>query len=302
MSELQDVEYAQYVISPNNRGYTPALRGYPKLPSAHYCVKWADGKFYFEEEKIASDDLIIFDQDKDYLSKVYNELQLFWSSEDKFRKLDILYKRGILLYGVQGSGKSCLIKIVQNYLIQEGGVSVSLDFCQPLQEQIQLLRSFREIEKNRPLLVIMEEIDAFFSRTDDASKLLRFLDGDSTIDNIVIIATTNNPEELKANILNRPGRFDTRIEIGLPNEDTRYAYLLKKLYPEFPKDCIKEWSRETHGLGFSHLREVVARCGALGESFHDVLADLREMDKEPKVKTKEYGSLPTPALGFAGTS
>ena len=78
----------------------------------------------------------------------------------------------------------------------------------------------REIEPDRKIILILEDIDNFIN-VDKAllTKLLQILDGSNKLDNIITIATTNYQEKLEERIANRPSRFDRRYEIGLPSKE-----------------------------------------------------------------------------------
>ncbi len=68
------------------------------------------------------------------------------------------------------------------------------------------------------------------------SRLLTFLDGELSVDKSIILATTNYPEKLPGNIVNRPSRFDKLFEFDFPNDQERAAllkhFLGRKVTPE----------------------------------------------------------------------
>jgi ATP-dependent 26S proteasome regulatory subunit len=78
---------------------------------------------------------------------------------------------------------------------------------------------------------------------------------------VLFIATTNNIEKLSEK-LKRPGRFDRKIEIPLPDRQLRQQYLEKKFNNKISSEQINRIVQLSEGLSFGHLREiVVSHCG-----------------------------------------
>ena len=150
----------------------------------------------------------------------------------------------------------------------------------------EFIQTFRKIEPNRPLVVLLEDIDSL--AVDDrysTSKLLNILDGVKQIDGVVYIATTNYPEKLQERLTNRPSRFDRRYKIELPNEDIRRAYITNKLTDDdLSKIDIEDWIKMTEGMSLSHLKEVIISVIVMGKSFEETIDSLDNLKKAPRVK------------------
>jgi SpoVK/Ycf46/Vps4 family AAA+-type ATPase len=84
------------------------------------------------------------------------------------------------------------------------------------------------IEKHRPIVVMIEDIDAIVDKKGE-SAMLALLDGELQIDNVVFVATTNYPERLDKRLVNRPSRFDEIIKIGMPSAAARAQYIINKV-------------------------------------------------------------------------
>ena len=154
------------------------------------------------------------------------------------------------------------------------------------------LKRFREIEPLRPLVVILEDIDTIIDRFGE-SEVLSILDGESQVENVVFVATTNYPEKLDGRVINRPSRFDQIVKIGHPNADARRMYLEHKLgTTKGPNN--EDWIKETKGFSISHIKELIVAIYCQKSPVDEVLKRLKIMNKG-KVNSQYDGS-----LGFVG--
>jgi len=118
---------------------------------------------------------------------------------------------GILLYGMQGCGKSVAIREVCD-------LPNTYTFYVSPNIALSELLDAREVLKGQNVVFIFEEITATLDER-ALKEYLGFLDGEYSWDNCVTLATTNNPEELPANLVDRPGRLELFYEFKAPNVD-----------------------------------------------------------------------------------
>ena len=216
-------------------------------PGAYGCTLNQYGEVQIHHRDLQVDDLIDF---ADSLpGKILDEIQTFWTLGETFQRYGYLHRRGYLLYGPQGSGKSSVVHQVVHRIINKGHVAV---FCEHPGFLTRGMEIFRKIEPDRPLVCIFEDIDAIIEMHGD-SELLGWLDGSHQINKVINIATTNYPERLDRRIVSRPRRFDRIIKIESPTPAMRETYLRKKL-PEAREQ------RPTHSLGRSDGLLVVRRA------------------------------------------
>jgi AAA+ superfamily predicted ATPase len=196
-------------------------------------------------------------------------IRRFWNSRDLYKKHGLSYKRGVLFYGAPGAGKTATILLLCKELITNYSGAVFL--CQQPQVLAELLKKLRRIEPDRPLIVVMEDLDEIIAGQGEHS-ILALLDGEEQIDNVVFLASTNYPERLGARIVNRPSRFDERIFVDMPSEITRRAYLeiVSKSDP-LPEKELAQWVLDTNRMSIAHLRELVIAVRCLGHSYDDVI-------------------------------
>jgi len=179
------------------------------------------------------------------VNPIINDLSLFVGNESLYRNIGAHYKRGILLYGPPGEGKSALIRdLLRNEL--RDAVTFFLDGV----PSAEFVRAINLGLKGRLKVFIFEEILSAVDRNFD--KLLRFLDGEISSDNAIIFATTNYPEKLPQNIVDRPSRFDKIYKIGDP-DPTQRAALLKHYLMREPNEAEVE---QTRGLSTAAIKEV----------------------------------------------
>lgn len=279
--------YNQWAVHQGGK-YTPTMPTVTQLPAGFYELG-IDNQIgiYYEKRKVDTDEL--FELPSDELQDIIQDIENFWERCDKYQEYGFLHKRGILLYGEPGAGKSGIIQLCTKHLIEKkNGIVISLSSGDQIDWYGKSIGSFRSVEPDRPLIVILEDIDSIAGEGNwSTSMLLNILDGIKQIDNVVYIATTNYPEQLEERITNRPSRFDRRYEILMPNAQVRESYFRSKLTQEdLEKIKLSEWIKATEGFSMAHLRELVIAVVALGNTFEDTLARLNGMKVKPKIKSK----------------
>jgi SpoVK/Ycf46/Vps4 family AAA+-type ATPase len=236
----------------------------PNLDPGVYTIDISESsEFYCSKLKTRTDDLFVFTESQSNL--IVAEINKFWAKKDLYKEKKLLHKRGILLEGFPGTGKSCTIALACEQLIEQGGVIFKVMDPSNFTKVIQFLRhGFRKIQPDTPILVIIEHIDQYESVYQD---LLDFLDGQTTLEHWVVIATTNDTTKLEANLL-RPNRFDLRIEIPLPDTAARLEYFRFK---DVPENDLEEWADSTEGCSFADLKEIYICVILLDYSFKEAL-------------------------------
>ena len=143
----------------------------------------------------------------------------FLFSQDFYKQSKIPWKRGILLFGQPGNGKTSIIRtIISEYNFKPVTFS-------PGANADALREAFIYAEEQSPSLLYIEDLDSLIESGLDISTFLNLLDGISAKNGLLVIATANNIKKLQANITNRPSRFDRKFEIPLPNQKMAYIYL-----------------------------------------------------------------------------
>lgn len=266
--------------------YCPTSKTIGTLPPDCYnVVNTPNGEILFVPQKIVTDKLMRLPDSKS--DEVVEEIEKFWTLKAKFKEYGFSHKRGFLLYGPPGSGKTTTISIVINQMVTSGGTVFIGNHPEVLSKA---LAQFREVEPNRPLVVILEDLDTIIQMYGE-SRVLSVLDGENQVENVVFIATTNYPENLDGRVINRPSRFDKIVKIGMPNEAARALYLKSKI-ENLEKDGI-DLVKETDGLSIAHIKELIVSVYCQENDIKETLERLKKM----KVKPKSEGEGPVVGLG-----
>jgi GTPase SAR1 family protein len=269
--------YCQWSVLPND-AFLPSGPKRPLLDAGVYTIAMTDAGPLFTKTKVVTDDLIELD---DELSlRVLRNMETFWASKNEYSKRHIVYKRGLLLEGPAGSGKTSLVNMLTQELVRRNGIVIITSHPSNVATALEALR---RIEPERNVIVIFEDIDELIDHHGE-HELLALLDGEHQIDNVVNIATTNFPEKLGARICNRPSRFDERIRVGMPNAEARDRYLkhiLRQEVPIVPDAEISKWVKDTDGFSVAHLRELAVAITCLKQDYATVLKRLRSMFVKP---------------------
>lgn len=179
------------------------------------------------------DDVAGEDEAKENLSEIVD----FLHHPDKYAKIGAKMPKGVLLVGPPGTGKTMLAKAVAG----EAGVPffpiAGSEFVEMFvgMGASKVRDLFQQAKQKAPCIIFIDEIDAIGQkRTGNAmgnsereqtlNQLLTEMDGFNADDNVVILAATNRPESLDPALL-RPGRFDRRVPVELPDLVGREAIL-----------------------------------------------------------------------------
>jgi ATP-dependent metalloprotease FtsH len=179
------------------------------------------------------------------------EIINFLKFPDRFRDVGASLPKGVLLYGPSGTGKTMLAKATAgeagvNFIQASGSEFIEM-FVGVGARRVRDL--FEQARKEAPCIVFIDEIDSLALRrgfvSDRSSvehhstinQLLTEMDGFNPSQNIVVLAATNKPDLIDDAIL-RPGRFDRKIVVTLPDEATRLHILELSLTPR--KNSVSE--------------------------------------------------------------
>ena len=289
--ETKDIqEHKQWEILPNGVFAATGTTS-PRLAPGAYTIGITDtGRVLFMSKKILTDQLI--DLGNSNSLHVIDGIRLFWRKKEQYRKRGILYKRGCLMWGPAGSGKTATLSLLVADLIKMGGIVL---LVQKPAMATKALPVLRKIEPDRPLIVILEDVEEMIAQHGE-HELLALLDGEHQTDNVVNLATTNYPEQLGARIINRPSRFDEVVKIGMPSPQMRKQYLEHALKDEKVKFPVDMWVEDTEGMSIAHLKELVVAVTCLDQAYENVIARLKTMKTAPK--SSMYSEA---GVGFGGT-
>lgn len=159
--------------------------------------------------------------------------------------------KGILLYGVPGTGKTLLAKALahetNSNFISVKGPEIHNKYVGESERKIRKI--FDKARQSAPCIIFFDEIDAIASLRGSGSsgtqvnervvsQLLTEIDGLEELKDVVIIAATNRPDILDPALM-RAGRFGTHIEIPVPDEDAREAIIKVHLKDRPIDDSVK---------------------------------------------------------------
>ena len=240
-----------------------------------------DGRIFFSPVEQRTDELLRFP--KSITTRVVDEIAGFWEREQSFRDHGLPFKRGILLHGPPGSGKSSALRQITQDVVERGGVV--MQFANPVLF-VGAFRVFRTIQPTTPVVVTMEDLDTILDRGNE-SYIMNMLDGIELVEKAVFLATTNYPEKLSARIGNRPSRFDRVYWVGHPNIAARRMYLESLMTPGDDLD-LDRWSRDTKGLSIAHLKELFVGVVVLGGEYDEILKLMKGMKSIPKSTDEDY--------------
>lgn len=198
------------------------------------------------------------------------EIRRWRKSEEWYKERQIPHKKGILLYGKPGCGKSSVAK------------AMAMDLNMPIMifdlsnmSNTDFQEKWDNVKNNSPCMVLLEDIDSIFDGRKNIIHeegglsfdcLLNCIDGVEAADGILIVATTNNVEKIdvalgKPNgdgISTRPGRIDRALELVPPDEKGRRK-IASRILIDFPQEIDQVVEDGNHDTG----AQFQERCSRL---------------------------------------
>lgn len=223
--------------------------------------------------------------------EIQSEVSNFFKRLHVYDELEIPKKKGVLLYGAPGLGKTSNISKAINELAEGDDLCVLNWGSQSVDasDVLDLFNTGIEFdEKVKKLIVIVEDIgmgvEEYGGPKQVNSSLLNILDGAGNTSEIptFFIATTNYAHNLPEPLL-RPGRFDNWIEVGYPTPEERVElveFISKSKLEEEDVTVIK--SKTLEKFSIAHLKELVIRTKRDGKSYSQVVGELEDLQKRFK--------------------
>ena len=267
-------------------------------------LQWSKDKELFARVQGASWDEVILNPVMK--ANLIEDVQGFFDNKNLYKSLAVPWKRGLILHGVPGNGKTISLKALINALSARADPVPSLyvksfDACQGPKYSIRSIFSHARVMA--PCLLIFEDLDSLV--TDKTrSYFLNEVDGLESNDGILMIGSTNHLNSLDPAISKRPSRFDRKYHFKIPNEEERVAYCRfwrKKLVGshlvDFPEELCGVIAKLSDGFSFAYMKELfvialltIARGGGLGEE--DVQAEDTKSSTDSDPIVIERGDTP----------
>ena len=262
----------------------------------------SNAKVYVKDSagSIKFDDVAGEDEAKENLSEIVNYLH----DPSKYRDIGASMPKGILLVGPPGTGKTMLAKAVAGeanvpFFSISGSEFVEM-FVGMGASKVRDL--FKQAKEKAPCIVFIDEIDAIGKKRDGGkfgggndereqtlNQLLTEMDGFGGSNGVIILAATNRPESLDP-ALTRPGRFDRRVPVELPDLQGREAILrvhAKKIKTE-PNINYAQIARMASGASGAELANIVNEAALRAVRNHRTAASQADMEESIEVVIAGY--------------
>ena len=224
--------------------------------------------------KVTFNDVAGIDEAENELVEIVD----FLKAPEKYTRLGGTAPKGVLLVGAPGTGKTLLARAVAG----EAGVPF---FSMSAAEFVEMIVGvgaarvrdlFKQARENAPAIIFIDEIDAIgrargrvaiagsSEHEQTLQQILTEMDGFSSREGVIVLAATNQPEVLDKALL-RPGRFDRRVVVNLPDKTGREAILKvhTRKVPLSPDVNLAEIASATPGLSGADIRNLVNEAALL---------------------------------------
>jgi cell division protease FtsH len=246
--------------------------------------------FPANKPSVTFNDVAGVDEAKQELHEVVD----FLKSRERFQTLGARIPRGVLLIGPPGTGKTLLARAIAG----EAGVPFfSISGSEFVEMFVGVGASrvrdlFDNAKRNSPCIIFIDEIDAVGrhrgaglggshdEREQTLNQILTEMDGFDTNVNVIVLAATNRPDILDPALL-RPGRFDRRVVLDLPDVMGRIGILKVhiKNKPMAPSVNLETLARQTAGFSGADLANLVNEAAILAARRGKKAVEMEELEE-----------------------
>lgn len=191
---------------------------------------------------------------------LHRDLAAFFRAQDVYQRSGVPWKRGIVLIGPPGNGKTHATKALINAL-DKPCLYVKSFATQHADDHHNIRAVFAKAREIAPCILVLEDLDSLITEH-NRSFFLNELDGFAANEGVVTVASTNHPDRLDPAIMARPSRFDRKYHFGLPGEAERLAYL--ELWRNRLDDAMRPTDATltaiaagSEGFSFAYVKELL---------------------------------------------
>ena len=218
---------------------------------------WQKSQELYQSIKSATFDSLILP--RELKQEIQSDFAQFFASREVYARYQVPWKRGVLLLGTPGNGKTHTVKALINQLGQPC-LYVKSFKAEYETDHDTIRKVFERARLTTPCILVLEDLDSLIDST-NRSYFLNEMDGFASNSGILTLATTNHPERLDPAILDRPSRFDRKYHFGLPADSERTAFLERwneQVEPamRLSAEALKEAVYRTEGYSFAYLKEL----------------------------------------------
>jgi hypothetical protein len=192
-------------------------------------------------------------------NEIVDDFTTFMGSREDYARLGVPWKRGVLFLGPPGNGKTHCLRGVLGLLKLPTLYVMSVRSYHGTDER-NIEEVFDRARRMAPCALVFEDLDAQINHV-NRSFFLNQLDGFAPNAGLLVLATTNHPDQLDPAIVERPSRFDRKYHFPLPSAESRAAYLARwtdRLAPELKLTAEQRTIlvELTEGFSFAYLKEL----------------------------------------------
>lgn len=189
--------------------------------------------------------------------EIRTNLESFFKAGARYKELGLAHKRGFLLAGPPGNGKTLTARIIAS---DPGRHFTWFSFTSETDDDA-IEMAFQSAADSAPGVLLFEDLDRIVkSHKVSLTYLLNRLDGMSVKEGVLVLATSNAPEKLDPALLHRPSRFDRVWNIGLPDRAQRLTLLKNKGAKLFSEAALDQAAADTKGFSMAYTQEVITNA------------------------------------------
>jgi hypothetical protein len=259
-------------------------------------------------------DIAIKAEDHDYIvlpDDVQRDIEqqafTFFKNKDAYKQMRLRHRRGFLFVGEPGTGKTMMVRHLIRQCYQRFTPSFFMLSIRRDTDEDDIESLFSRAARSAPAMVILEDLDSLTTQSKTSrSAFLSQLDGIGDREGLLVIGTTNHPNDIDPALVHRPSRFDRVWHFPLPGYELRRKYL-EFFFDSLEDEAVETMARQTKNWSFAYLKELHTTASIMAvaqdqssvstevvlDAFDLLDQQFRDGKKNHVVRSEE------PTLGFA---
>jgi hypothetical protein len=218
------------------------------------------------------------------------QVDQFFGNPELFDAYGLPRRRGFLFVGPPGNGKTMTTRNILRRAWRKFGARGTMLTPDKNTDESLVSHAFRVASNRGAGILVLEDLDSLTSECKlTRAAFLSMLDGLRPKESVLVLASTNNPQDIDPALVHRPSRFDRVWHFDLPDQELRHKYL-RQAFTLTDQEILVSLAKRTQGWSFAYLNELRATAAIMSVSCGKASIEDKDVTKAHNVLADQFRS------------